>query len=453
MKTDLAISDSEILQALADWNDWSRPEPATVSRPYYEECLRSLSATGEIVVLQGVRRCGKSTILRNAVRRLLTEGVPPSDILFVNLEDPRFMGNLTPALLTRIRELHQRHFRPAGPPHIFLDEVQNIPGFDKWLLTEYELQRSRLYVTGSNAQLLGREIGTALSGRYLPLLVHPLSFAEFLAFRGIFVTTPFDRIRQRVEIATAFDDYLAWGAFPRVARIADPEIKRLELRAYFDSILLRDVAARHRLDSVESLLNLSRYLLANSATILSLNSLKGSFGSSYHLLNSYVEYLEGAFLIHRLPLFDWSLKRQVANPKKIHAVDTGLAAVARGFAQRDSGKMLETIVVNELLRRGGELYYGKVGNALEVDCIVLKDGRIEVLVQVCQEMSDQKTRNREIKALCKASVEIPHARNARLMILSQGAGEVVQRDGVEIRVVDVIEWLLGLEEGEEPNIP
>lgn len=446
MKTDLSISDNEILQALADWNDWSRPEPATISRPFYEERLRSLSATGEIVVLQGVRRCGKSTLLRNAVRRLLSEGVPPSDILFVNLEDPRFMGNLTPALLTRIRELHQRHFRPVGQPHIFLDEVQNIPGFDKWLLTEYELQRSRLYVTGSNAQLLGREIGTALSGRYLPLLVHPLSFTEFLAFRGIVVTSVLDNVRQRVEIATALDDYLAWGAFPRVARIEDPEIKRLELRAYFDSILLRDVAARHRLDSVEALLNLSRYLLANSATILSLNSLKGNFGSSYHLLNSYVEYLESAFLIHRLPLFDWSLKRQAANPKKIHAVDTGLAAVARGFSPRDSGKMLETVVVNELIRRGGDLYYGKISHGLEIDCIVLTDGRIELMVQVCQEMNDPKTRHREIRALGKAAGEIPHAQDARLMILTSGPGEVIQQDGREIEIVNLSGWLLGLEE-------
>ena len=178
------------------------------------------------------------------------------------------------------------------------------------------------------------------------------------------VTTPLDLVRLRVEIASAFDDYLTWGAFPRVARIEDPEVKKLELRAYFDSILLRDVAARHRLDSVESLLNLSGYLLANTATILSLNSLKGSFGNSYHLLNSYVEYLEGAFLVNRLPLFDWSLQRRAANPKKIHAVDTGLSAVARGFARRDSGKLLETVVINEMLRLGWELYYGKTGKGL-----------------------------------------------------------------------------------------
>jgi len=442
MKTDLNISDNEILQALADWNDWNRPEPETVPRPFYENRLRALSSTGEIVVLQGVRRCGKSTILRNAVRLLLADGVPQNDILFLNMEDPRFMGDLTPALLTRIRELHQRHFRPVGPPHIFLDEVQNIPGFDKWLLTEYELRRSRLYVTGSNAHLLGREIGTVLSGRYLPLTIHPLSFAEFLSFRGMSVTPPLALVRQRVEIASAFDDYLTWGAFPRVARIEDPEVKKLELRAYFDSILLRDVAARHRLDSVESLLNLSRHLLANTATILSLNSLKESFGSSYHLLNSYVEYLEGAFLVNRLPLFDWSLQRRAANPKKIHAVDTGLSAVARGFARRDSGKLLETVVINEMLRLGWELYYGKTGKGLEVDCIALKDGRIQQLIQVCREMSDPKTRNREIRALCRAAVDIPYARDAQLLILSQGPGEVIRQDGLEIQVVDVIEWLL-----------
>lgn len=442
MATEFTSSDHEILQALTDWNDWGRPEPETVPRPFYENRLHALSATGEIVVLQGVRRGGKSTLLRNAVRRLLAQGLPQNDILYVNLEDPRFMGDLTPALLSRIRELHQRHFRPSGAPHIFLDEVQNIPGFDKWLLTEYELRRSRLYVTGSNAHLLGREIGTALSGRYLPLMVHPLSFAEFLAFRGMSLDAPLDRVRRRVEIETALDDYLAWGAFPRVARIEDPEVKRLELRAYFDSILLRDVAARHRLDSVESLLNLSRYLLANTATILSLNSLKGCFGSSYHLLNSYVEYLEGAFLVNRLPLFDWSLRRRAANPKKLHAVDTGLSAVARGFARRDNGKLLETAVANELLRRGWELYYGKTSNGLEVDCIALKGGRIELMIQVCQEMSDPGTRNREIRALCRAAVEIPHAREARLLILSRGPGEAIRQDGLEIRIVDVIAWLL-----------
>jgi len=445
MRTDLKISDHEILQALADWNDWNRPEPAMVPRPFYEDRLRALSTAGEIVVLQGVRRCGKSTILRNAVRFLLAEGVPQSDILFLNLEDPRFMGDLTPALLTRIRELHQRHFRPVGPPHIFLDEVQNIPGFDKWLLTEYELRRSRLYVTGSNAQLLGREIGTALSGRYLPLTIHPLSFAEFLSFRGIAVTSSLDLVRLRVEIAGAFDDYLTWGAFPRVAKIEDPEVKKMELRSYFDSILLRDVAARHRLDSVESLLNLSRYLLANTATVLSLNSLKEGFGSSYHLLNSYVEYLEEAFLVNRLPLFDWSLRRRAANPKKIHAVDTGLSAVACGFARRDSGKLLETVAVNAMLRLGWELYYGKTGKGHEVDCIALKDGRIQLLIQVCREMGDPKTRNREMRALWRAASEIPHAQDAQLLILSPGPGEVVRQDGLEIQVVDAIEWLLKIE--------
>ena len=174
----------EILKILDEWNCWSKPLKSSLVRKKYENEVAHKSELLEILFVKGVRRSGKSTILLNHIKNLLMQGVSKEEILFVNLEDPRFASNLSLDLLEDIKKTYQFYINSDKKPYIFLDEIQNIENFEKWLLKEYELQTSYLFATGSNSKLLSREIGSALSGRYLDVLVFPLSFKEFLTFKA-----------------------------------------------------------------------------------------------------------------------------------------------------------------------------------------------------------------------------------------------------------------------------
>ncbi len=411
---------------------------------YETEVLRKAS-TGEIVAVQGVRRSGKSTILLNTIKRLLAKDVPRHNILFVNLEDPRFMNDLDVTLLTMLKETYIEYLNPSGIPYVFLDEIQNIPGFEKWLVKEYELKRIQAFITGSNATLLSREIGTVLSGRYLDVTVFPLSFQEFLSFKNLNIRTKLDVVHHRIEISRAFSEYLLFGGFPRVTLIEDPELKKAELKAYFDSILLRDIVARYRLDNVEALMSLSVYLLSHTANVLSLNALKNHFGLSFDLINRYVAYLENAYLIFRIPLFSWSLKKQQVNSRKVYAIDTGLAHIVSFQVGRKIGSALENLVFLELLRRGRDVYYYKTAGNLEVDFIIKENERITEMIQVSADIEEDRTKKREIRALIKAATELSYADTATLMLLVPDKDEILSVAGKEVRIIDVKAWLLGIE--------
>ena len=436
------ISKADILETLNEWNYWNRDLPLAVERKSYEEQVLAKSETGEIIILKGVRRSGKSTILLNTIRNRISKGVNPNDILFINLEDPRFISDLDVKLLAQIREVYLEYLNPTGLPYFFLDEIQNVPHFEKWVLKEYELRRSRLFLTGSNARLLSREIGTALTGRYLEVIVFPLGFQEFLAFKGIYVQNQLDRAHYRLEINRSFQEYLTFGGFSKIALIEDPEIKKAELKAYFDSILLRDIVARYRLDNVEALMTLSVYLLSNISNLLSVNTLKNYFKLSFDLIDRYVEYLENAYLIFRVPLIDWSFKRQQVNPKKIYAIDIGLANLVSFQVGQKLGARLENLVFLELLRRGKEIFYYKTSGNLEVDFVIKEKDKIVEMIQVSAGIDEEKTKLREIRSLIKAKNEIPYTQDAKLTLLVPDINEILLKNGEEVHITDLKSWLL-----------
>lgn len=439
------ITKNDILETLSEWNFWNRALPETFARETYESDALQKSSTGEIVIVKGVRRCGKSTILINLIKRLIKDGVDPKEVLFVNLEDPKFINDLNTDLLSLIRDTYLENLEPGETPFLFLDEVQNIKGFEKWLVKAYELKTSKIFITGSNASLLSREIGSALSGRYLDVTVFPLDFTEFLAFNGLTIHNRLEYLKHRLKINRLFEDYLRYGGFPRVALIDDPELKKAELKAYFDSIILRDIVARYRLDNVEALMRLSVYLLSNISHLVSVNALVNHFHLSYDLINRYMEYLENAYLVLRVSKFDWSLKKQQVNPKKIYAIDTGLSHIASFNVGQKYGDRMENLVCLELVRRKKELFYYRTAGDLEVDFIVKENGQINTLIQVSAGIEDEKTRNREIRALVKAKKELKHSRDAQLILLVPDGNESVEFQSETIRIFDLKMWLLGIE--------
>ena len=432
----------EILSILEEWNCWSKPFKESFSRNAYEEEVLAKSTTNEILFVKGVRRSGKSTILRNHIENLIASGVPKEEILFVNLEDPRFAPYLSLNLLEEIKKSYLYYLSPKSKPYIFLDEVQNIEQFEKWLLKEYELDTSHLFATGSNSKLLSREIGSSLSGRYLDVEVSPLSFREFLTFKGIEISSLYELVSKQSILEKLFEEFMNFGGFPQVVLTDSIELKEAELKSYYDSILLRDIVARYKLNDFRSLEKLSVILLSSIANPMSLNRLKNRLGVSFDMVNRYLEYLENSYMIQSVPLFDWSLQKQFSNPKKIYSIDTGLSKRVSFEVGKRIGDLLENIVYLELKRRFEEIYYFKTEQGYEVDFLIKEREEITHLIQVRQTLQDEKRKKRELRALIKASKELKHTESTKLLLITMDDSSIELIDGVEIEILNVMEWCI-----------
>ena len=430
----------KIIEILNEWNYWNKSLPNTISRKNYENKIEKKYKTEEIIFLKGVRRSGKSTILMNHIKNLLQQGIKKEEILFVNFEDPRFAPYLTLELLEEIKNAYLFYLNPKNKPHIFLDEIQNIPQFEKWLLKEYELKNSFLYATGSNSRLLSKEIGSSLSGRYLDILIYPLNFQEFLIFKGLNISNEFELISNKLQIEKLFEEYIDYGGFPKIVLTDDIEMKKAELKSYFDSILLRDIVARYKLDNFLKLEQLAILLLSNIANLISINKLKNLLNISFDTIEKYLEYLQNAFLIFTVRKFDWSLKKQIINPKKVYSVDTGLSKRISFEVGKKKGDLLENIVFLELKRRFEEIFYYKTKENYEVDFLIKNKEKITHLIQVSFTLSDEKIKKREIRSLIKAKKELNC--NAELIILTMDKNDIFEIENETIKVINIIQWLL-----------
>jgi predicted AAA+ superfamily ATPase len=430
---------TQLFEILLDWNYWNREFPKTTPRKSYEIKIEQLSQTDEVVVIKGVRRCGKSTLLLNEMKRLVASGVPKEQLLFVNFEDVRLIGHLGVELLGLIRDTYMEFVNPQGKPYIFLDEVQNIEHWEKWVNTEYELKKSHVYVTGSNSSMLSSEIGTALSGRYVSVDVYPLSFKEFLLFKGVEVKNKMELISQKHQLNREFRAFMHEGGFPKSVEYSENRSMQKELlEEYFNSILLKDIVARFKLKNFKTLEDLSAFLLSNTATYHTINKLKNSFTISYDMTRDYMEYLEKAYMILAINKFDYSLKKQQANARKYYTIDLGLSNLLRVPNLQTKGHDLESVVLLELLRRGYKVYYYKTKGDLECDFVVEKDRKIVELIQVTVSLKDEKTRKRELASFAKVVEEL-NLKNVKLTVLCEDSSEQLG-DGIE--VVNVLEWLL-----------
>ncbi len=431
---------TQIISILNDWNYWDKRLPDTKARVYYDDTISSYLSYDEVVVVKGIRRSGKSTLMINQIKRLLKSGVDISDILFVNLEDPRFVGHLNLELLEQIKETFLEYLSPKIEPYIFLDEIQNIPHWEKWVNKEYELKLSNIVVSGSNSSMLSSEIASALSGRYLEVDLYPLSFKEFLEFKDIKISKKLDLISKKIEINRAFEEYVKFGAFPKVLEYNSQD-KRELLNSYKNTILLKDIVARYKLKEFKTLEEITIFLLSNSGISISINKLKNIFKISYDMAKAYVEYLCRAYMLFEVSKFDYSLKKQSANDKKYYSIDTGLSNILRVPNLQTRGNDIESIVFIELLRRGYKVYYYKTSNGLEIDFLVQKEQKIVMLIQVTKSLADKKTKKRELQPFAIAKKELNLSEVESMVICEDDAEDTVY-DGANIKVVKLIDWLL-----------
>ena len=238
----------EIIQILDDWNFWNRDQKIGLSRPIYISRLEYLFSSNQVITITGPRRAGKSFVMRQMIKKLINNGQNPKDIMHVNLEDPRFTESGV-LFLEKIFQAYREYISPQNTPILFLDEIQEIEGFEKWIRMMHELSKAKIIISGSNASLLSRELGTLLTGRHIDMEVFPLSFGEFLSFNNIAFTNKLDLIGREWEIKGALRKYIEYGSFPEVTL---SEQKKEILLSYFEDAITKDLLRRYKIKKAQN---------------------------------------------------------------------------------------------------------------------------------------------------------------------------------------------------------
>ncbi len=251
------MNKNEIFEILEDWNFWNKDLVTGIRRGVYLDKLKQMISTDRILVITGARRSGKSFMMKQLAKELIEEGVERKRILIVNFEDPRFTG-LGTQLLQKIYETYLEFLGSKDIPFIFLDEIQEVIGWEKWVNMMRELNKGKIVVSGSNAKLLSHELATLLTGRHLDMTLFPLSFQEFLEFNGLKIEGKLDMVSKRTEIKNLLKVYLESGSFPEI--VLANEKKQL-LLTYFEDIVNKDMVKRYHIRKTEKLKSLPPFLL------------------------------------------------------------------------------------------------------------------------------------------------------------------------------------------------
>jgi hypothetical protein len=314
-----------------------------------------------------------------------------------------------------------------------IDEVQNVTGWEHFVRRFMDMG-FKFYITGSNASMLSKELGTRLTGRYIPIELLPFSFKEFMRFRGEVVPDP-NRMTtaDHARLQNSLQSYLKLGGIPDALKY--PQLPLL--RTLYDDVLYRDIATRYRLDAVTIIKELAFYLMSNPASLNSFNKLKERFQvGSVNTIKSYINYMENSWLFFTLNVYDYSVKRQQIAPKKVYSIDTGLAnAVGFGFSP-NTGKFLENLIYLALRRKTKDIYYFSSPGGYEVDFYLPQQ---QQLIQVTQNLDHPAVRDREFRALQDAmqSVKVQSA-----LILTDSNAEPVEINGIPVEIRSAAEWLL-----------
>ena len=412
--------------------------------------LRIEAVPGKTAVCIGVRRSGKSTYLFQVIQRLLDNGVPRENILYLNFFDDR-LHNLRQKGLGLITEAYYSLYpekKNTEMVYCFFDEIQETKGWESFVDRLMRTEQCEIYITGSSAQMLSREIATQMRGRALAWEIFPFSFSEYLDYKEIKSTDPLST-KKRFLVQKAFEEYWKTGGFPEVAGL-DRHLRIKIHQEYFRSILFRDLIERHDVSHPKALTDLAHRLVDNTASLYSINSLTGYLKSLGHkapksAVSDYLEWFEDAYFLFTVRIFDASLARSKTNPKKIYCIDHALVTSVSSGILVNSGHLLENLVFTTLRRVSPEIYYYKTRGGLEVDFIAQMRNRSQLLVQVCESMAEPQTRKREVTALSETMVELG-LKNG--LIVTRNEEEEIKVNGGTIEVVPVWRFLLNLPESQ-----
>lgn len=437
----IIVNTSKILEILSAYNPFwiSGTIDAGIPRSLLSACLEQVYSK-EVLVLKGIRRSGKSTLLNQVILELLKLGIPSVAILRINMEEPLFASEYSLSLLEDIYRTYRERVYPEGKCWIFLDEIQQVAGWESWVRGRQDTEDIKFFVTGSSASILSREIGTKLTGRNVAFEVFPLSFVEYLRFHGISVGSELDYIRKKTIIRKLFGEFLIYGGFPEVTLKKTENEKKILLKSYFDDILYRDIVSRYEIRDVATLRNLAVYLLTQVTRPTSISKLKKNFLISQDKTEHYISAILECYLLFQITGFSYSLKQSIRSGFKPYAIDNGLRnRVAFSFSE-DSGWQVENVVACFLKQQYEDVFFSKNGN--EIDFIVKEGLNISHRIQVWyDDMSVQDIPSRELTGL---KIPLEGHENAKSLLLTNDYEDVIESNGINIYCKPVVKFLLSL---------
>ena len=408
--------------------------------------LRIDTVRGKAAVCIGVRRGGKSTYMFQVIQRLLDSGIPRQNILYLNFFDDR-LHNLRQDNLGLIAEAFYSIYpekKNTETVYCFFDEIQAAVGWEPFIDRMMRTEKCEVYLTGSSARMLSKEIATQMRGRALSWEMFPFSFREFLDYMEIEGEGALST-KQRLLVQKAFEEYWETGGFPAVAGLS----RHLRIKThqeYFHTILFRDLVERHDVSHPRAVTDLAHRLVDNTASPYSVNRLTGYLKSLGHkvpksAVSDYLEWFEDAYFLFTVRIFDASTARREANPKRVYCIDHALVTSVSSGILVNAGHLLENLVVTARRRLYPEIYYYKTGTGREVDFIVPIRGRPRRLVQVCESLAEPQTRKREIAALREAMAELGLKTGT---IVTRNEDERMDVEAGTIEVVPAWRFLLNL---------
>jgi uncharacterized protein len=369
--------------------------------------LKSIST--HALIISGIRRCGKSTLAHQ-----IMETMQSDKILYLNFETPRLYGFSVNDFSRLDNIIAERR-----ATILFFDEIQDVEGWEIFIREKLD-EQFKIIITGSNARLLSYELGTKLTGRQITYELFPFSYSEYVSCFNLKTTLE------------SFKEYSTYGGFPDYLTNKDEDI----LTALFDDILVKDIIVRHGIKDSISIKKLSVYLFNNIGNRVTATKLKQVFSvSATSTLMSWFSFLESTYLVFFLPMYSHSTKAQLINPRKIYCIDNGLLNAISSTLTQDEGRKLENIIFMHLRRSYTELFYFDEGG--ECDFVVLKNSKVEMLVQVCHSLN-QDNLDREVNGLLKA-MKFFNCKNGKIVTLNDK--DKITIDGFEIEVMPAYRFM------------
>jgi predicted AAA+ superfamily ATPase len=394
--------------------------------------------TKKIVSLIGMRRSGKTYILFSLIEKL-RQTIDPKNIIYINFEDDR----LFPLTLAKLDDLMEGYYelypeKREERVYLFLDEVQNVEGWEKYIRRIDDTLNLQLYITGSSSKLLSSEIATSLRGRTITYEIFPFSFREYLRYREIEVNLYSSKSVSFIK--NAFNSYLIDGGFAETFD-ETPDVQKRILKDYLDLIIYKDVVERYSIKNQSLLKHLIKYMFVNMGTLISVNKLYNDYKSQGYkvgkdTLQDYLSYLQEAYTLFTTPIYRNSVREEQRNPKKLYAIDNGFKKLFSISLSDDYSKLYENLAFLHLRRKSSEVYYFK--DKQEVDLYARTDK--EELVNVSYLIEDEKTLTRELNALKEG---MRYFKLKKAYLVTANRDEIVEVDEGVIEIVPMWKWLLG----------
>ncbi|WP_338602104.1 ATP-binding protein [Sulfolobus tengchongensis] len=423
-----------VIKALIDWNFWYKDQFTGIPREYVEQVL-SLINSGNAISILGVKRAGKSTIINQVAKKLIEKGEDPFNILIVNFEDSRFEEIKSANDLFSLYNLYKeiRKSKNEGRTYLFLDEIQKVKGWEGFVRSIVDRKEANVLISGSTASINNDNVKKVLAGRHLIVDVYPLSFKEFLRFKGINVSTELDILARESEIKAMFLEYLKFGGFPLV--VLNEKNKEKILLQLYDDIIHRDVIDECNVKNVNEVRDLALFYISNPGNKVRFRKLSRSLNIPLRNLQRYTECLKNAYLIFFIKALNPKLGEMLKTDRKVYCIDNGISNVVGYRLSENIGGLFENLIFIELMRRYGvnNIFYYK--GKREVDFVIKRGNEVREIYQVTYYSTDME---REIEGI----KEFLRIKEVKARIITYDEEGELKVNNSDVKMVKAWKWLL-----------